>query len=163
MEFSTYYGGTNDDYDPVGERGIKFNDCRIYTIVTAQSNNIPLTQGSLNTTKTSPTSRYEPGLVVWANPPDLLGNTINYLGTAICAGSVPGDITAATELHAADHRAQQHAIGLPVLRSGGHLQWQISTDSRELDRHRGFHGPEPYRCRDRGIEPEDLHPPHHRG
>ena len=66
--FSTYYGGTADDYDPVGERGIKFNDCRIYTIVTAQSNNIPLTQGALNTTKSSPNTRYEPGLVVWANP-----------------------------------------------------------------------------------------------
>ena len=88
----SYYGGSNDDYDPVGERGIKFSNCRIYTIVTAQSNNIPLTQGALNTTKTSPTSRYEPGLVVWANPPDLLGNSITYQGTAICAGSMPGDI-----------------------------------------------------------------------
>ncbi|MBK6840678.1 MAG: hypothetical protein IPG90_22170 [Bacteroidetes bacterium] len=40
--FSTYYGGAGDDYDPVGERGIKFYNCRIYTIVTSKSNNIPL-------------------------------------------------------------------------------------------------------------------------
>ena len=31
LEFSTYYGGSQDDYDPVGERGIKFSNCRIYT------------------------------------------------------------------------------------------------------------------------------------
>ncbi len=65
---STYYGGAADDYDPVGERGIKFSNCRIYTIVTARSNNIPLTQGALTTSKTSSTSIYEPGLVIWANP-----------------------------------------------------------------------------------------------
>jgi hypothetical protein len=50
LVFSTYYGGSNDDYDPVGERGIKFSNCRIYTIVTSGSNNIPLTTGALNTT-----------------------------------------------------------------------------------------------------------------
>ncbi len=73
LEFSTYYGGTADDYDPVGERGIKFNQCRIYTIVTSEANNIPLTQGALTTTKLSTSSIYEPGIVVWANPPDLYG------------------------------------------------------------------------------------------
>lgn len=91
--FSTYYGGGQDDTDPVGQRGIKFSNCRIYTIVTARSNNIPLTQGALNTTKGSSTSVFEPGLVVWANPPDLLGNSITYQGVSICPGSVPGDIT----------------------------------------------------------------------
>ena len=30
LVFSTYYGSSNDDYDPVGERGIKFSNCRIY-------------------------------------------------------------------------------------------------------------------------------------
>ena len=67
LVFSTYYGGSNDDYDPVGERGIKFSNCRIYTIVTSGSNNIPLTTGALNTTKNSNVGLYEPGLVVWAN------------------------------------------------------------------------------------------------
>ncbi|MBK7752498.1 MAG: hypothetical protein IPI41_07810 [Flavobacteriales bacterium] len=130
LEFSTYYGGTNDDYDPVGERGIKFNDCRIYTIVTAQSNNIPLTQGSLNTTKTSPTSRYEPGLVVWANPPDLLGNTINYLGTAICAGSIPGDITGSQPSYVLPTIVRNNtASAYPAFPPAATFQWQISTDS----------------------------------
>ncbi|MBK8339493.1 MAG: hypothetical protein IPK99_05540 [Flavobacteriales bacterium] len=130
LEFSTYYGGTNDDYDPVGERGIKFNDCRIYTIVTAQSNNIPLTQGSLNTTKSSPTSRYEPGLVVWANPPDLLGNSINYLGTAICAGSIPGDITGSQPSYVLPTIVRNNtASAYPSFGAAATFQWQISTDS----------------------------------
>ncbi|MBL0031569.1 MAG: SBBP repeat-containing protein [Bacteroidetes bacterium] len=46
LMFSTYFGGSGDDYDPVGERGIKFSNCRIYTIVTSESNNLPLTQGA---------------------------------------------------------------------------------------------------------------------
>ena len=130
LEFSTYYGGTNDDYDPVGERGIKFNDCRIYTIVTAQSNNIPLTQGSLNTTKTSPTSRYEPGLVVWANPPDLLGNTINYLGTAICAGSLPGDITGSQPSYVLPTIVRNNTpSAYPSFGAAATFQWQTSMDS----------------------------------
>lgn len=69
---STYYGGAADDYDPVGERGIKFSNCRIYTIVTSRSNNIPLTQGALTTTKSSSTSIYEPGLCRVANPPGFI-------------------------------------------------------------------------------------------
>src|SRR5690606_338455 len=86
LVFSTYYGGSGDDYDPVGERGIKFSNCRLYTIITSLSNNIPLTHGALNTTKNS--NQYEPGIVIWANPPDLLGNTITG-SQSVCAGSVP--------------------------------------------------------------------------
>jgi hypothetical protein len=90
--YSTYYGGSRDDYDPVGQRGIKFSSCRIYTIVTAESNNIPLTAGALNTQKLSSTSIYEPGLVVWANPPDLQNNSI--IGNqVICAGQEPTGLT----------------------------------------------------------------------
>ncbi|MBL7983769.1 MAG: hypothetical protein JNM91_02160 [Flavobacteriales bacterium] len=130
LEFSTYYGGTSDDYDPVGERGIKFSNCRIYTIVTAQSNNIPLTQGALNTTKTSPTSRYEPGLVVWANPPDLLDNSINYLGTAICAGSIPGDIAGSQPSYTLPTIVRNNnASAYPTFPPAATFQWQISTDS----------------------------------
>ena len=40
--FSTYYGGSGDDYDPVGNAELNFPNCRIYTIVTSKSNNIPL-------------------------------------------------------------------------------------------------------------------------
>ncbi|HTB31991.1 MAG TPA: hypothetical protein VK808_08205, partial [Bacteroidia bacterium] len=74
LDFSTYYGGSVDDYDPVGERGIKFSNCRIYTIITSESSDIPLTKGALTTSKLSSSSVYEPGLVVWANPPDLINN-----------------------------------------------------------------------------------------
>ncbi|MFZ1691748.1 MAG: SBBP repeat-containing protein, partial [Flavobacteriales bacterium] len=130
LEFSTYYGGSADDYDPVGERGIKFSNCRIYTIVTAQSNNIPLTQGALNTTKNSPTNRYEPGLVVWANPPDLLGNSISYQGVAICPGATPGDIIGSVPSYSLPTVVRNNtASSYPSFGSAASYQWQISPDS----------------------------------
>ncbi|HEX2617893.1 MAG TPA: SBBP repeat-containing protein, partial [Flavobacteriales bacterium] len=127
--FSTYYGGTQDDYDPVGERGIKFSNCRIYTIVTARSNNLPLTQGALNTTKTSSTGIYEPGLVVWANPPDLLGNSI--LGNqSVCAGSVPGDISGSVPAYVLPTIIRNTTTSTyPTIGSAASYQWQLSTDS----------------------------------
>ncbi|HMN06973.1 MAG TPA: hypothetical protein PKD45_14745, partial [Flavobacteriales bacterium] len=127
--FSTYYGGTADDYDPVGERGIKFSNCRIYTIITAKSNNIPLTQGALNTTKNSSTSRYEPGLVVWANPPDLMGNTINGNQT-VCAGTVPADITGSTPQYVLPTIVRNNSpSAYPSLGNAATYQWQVSSDS----------------------------------
>jgi hypothetical protein len=90
--YSTYYGGSADDYDPVGERGIKFSNCRIYTIVTSRSNNLPLTAGALNTSKASSTSIYEPGLVVWSNPPDFNNNEI-FGNQVVCAGTTPNGLT----------------------------------------------------------------------
>ena len=130
LEFSTYYGGSTDDYDPVGERGIKFSNCRIYTIVTAQSNNIPLSQGAINTTKNSPTNRYEPGLVVWANPPDLLGNTINYQGVSICPGATPGDISGSLPSYTLPTIVRNNvASGYPSLGNAASFQWQVSSDS----------------------------------
>ena len=129
LEFSTYYGGSQDDYDPVGERGIKFSNCRIYTIVTSESNNIPLTQGALNTTKNSSSSIYEPGLVVWANPPDLLGNTITGNQT-VCAGDVPTDITGSEPAYVLPTIVRNNAASsYPSLGSAATYQWQISTDS----------------------------------
>ncbi|MGB3525047.1 MAG: SBBP repeat-containing protein, partial [Flavobacteriales bacterium] len=127
LDFSTYYGGSGDDYDPVGERGIKFSNCRIYTIVTAKSNNIPLTQGALNTTKYS--SDYEPGVVVWANPPDLLGNTITG-NQSVCAGSVPGDITGSEPAYSLPTIVRNNSTSsYPSLGSAATYQWQISSDS----------------------------------
>ncbi|MBX2973991.1 MAG: SBBP repeat-containing protein, partial [Flavobacteriales bacterium] len=126
--YSTYYGGNGDDYDPVGERGIKFSNCRIYTIITSLSNNIPLTQGALNTTKNS--SQYEPGIVVWANPPDLLGNSITYNGTAICAGSVPGDITGSEPSYLLPTIVRNNSASAhPSFGAAATFQWQISADS----------------------------------
>lgn len=129
LEFSTYYGGSGDDYDPVGERGIKFSNCRIYTIVTSRSGNLPLTQGALNTTKNSGSGVYEPGLVVWANPPDLLGNTITG-NQSICAGNTPGDITGSTPAYVLPVIERNGATNAyPSLGSAATYQWQISTDS----------------------------------
>ncbi len=128
--YSTYYGGSADDYDPVGERGIKFSNCRIYTIVTAQSNNIPLTQGALNTTKTSSTSIYEPGLVVWANPPDLLNNTISGSQT-VCAGAqVTGLSGSAPSYSLATISRNGTTSSYPSgLTAASTYLWQSSTDS----------------------------------
>ena len=39
--YSTYLGGSGDDYDPVGERGLKFNNCRIYLAITSASDDLP--------------------------------------------------------------------------------------------------------------------------
>jgi hypothetical protein len=128
--YSTYYGGSADDYDPVGERGIKFSNCRIYTIVTAKSNNIPLTQGAITTTKTSSTSIYEPGLVVWANPPDLLNNTITGNQT-ICAGAIPAGLTGSVPNYslATILRNGSSSSYPATLPSATTYTWQSSTDS----------------------------------
>ncbi|HKR06926.1 MAG TPA: SBBP repeat-containing protein, partial [Bacteroidia bacterium] len=128
LVFSTYYGGSNDDYDPVGERGIKFSNCRIYTIVTSISNNIPLTVGALNTSRIS-TTPYEPGLVVWANPPDLVNNTINDDQT-ICAGATPQDITGSVPNYSLPTITRNGTTSTyPALASAATYQWQTSTDS----------------------------------
>ncbi len=128
LMFSTYFGGSGDDYDPVGERGIKFSNCRIYTIVTSESNNLPLTQGALNTTRSS-SNVYEPGLVVWANPPDLLGNSITGNQT-VCAGTVPGDITGSVPAYVLPTIVRNTTTSTyPALGAATTYQWQISTDS----------------------------------
>jgi hypothetical protein len=128
--FSTYYGGTSDDYDPVGERGIKFSNCRIYTIVTSRANNIPLTEGALNTTKLSDNSVYEPGLVVWANPPDLANNSIAG-SQSICPGSVPESFTGSEPSYVLPNINRNDEISAyPVsLPSATTYTWQLSTDS----------------------------------
>jgi gliding motility-associated-like protein len=129
LEFSTYYGGTTDDYDPVGERGIKFSNCRIYTLVTSESNNIPLTKGALNTTKLSSSSIYEPGLVVWSNPPDLLNNTITGSQT-VCKGSEPEEFTGSIPSYSLPTISRDNDTSkYPSVGSSTVYQWQSSTDS----------------------------------
>lgn len=90
--YSTYYGGTSDDDDPLGQRGILFNDCRIYLSVTSSSNNIPLTSGAVTTVKTSATSIFEPVLVSMSNPPDILNLAISSNQTLSCGGT-PSTLT----------------------------------------------------------------------
>jgi hypothetical protein len=130
MLYSTYYGGTSDDYDPVGERGIKFSDCRIYTIVTGKSNNMPLTEGAITTNKQSSTSIYEPGLVVWANPPDLTNNVITGNQT-ICAGVQPNGITGSVPSNLLPNISRNQVItAYPnvIPPASASYTWQWSTD-----------------------------------
>ena len=130
LPYSTYYGGTQDDYDPVGERGIKFANCRIYTIVTSESNDVPLTQGAITTNKISGSGVYEPGLVVWTNPPDLLGNTISG-NQSICPGTTPAGLTGSLPSYSLPKINRNGTITTyPVsYGSAASYDWQSSTDS----------------------------------
>ncbi|MCC6583325.1 MAG: hypothetical protein IT271_06455, partial [Chitinophagales bacterium] len=128
LKFSTYYGGTRDDYDPVGERGIKFSNCRIYTVVTSTSNDIPLTQGAITASRPN-TNTYEPGLVVWANPPDFINNTITPNQT-VCPGIVPGDITGSLPSYLLPTIVRNGVTSVyPALGGANTYQWQSSIDS----------------------------------
>lgn len=128
LKYSTFYGGTQEDYDPVGERGIKFSNCRIYTIVTARSSDIPLTEGAITEIRLS-MGNYEPGLVVWANPPDLTNNNI-FDNQTICAGTLPSDIFG-TEPDFSLPNISRNGVISPYPVSGGTItyQWQSSSDN----------------------------------
>jgi hypothetical protein len=128
LNYSTYYGGAADDSDPVGERGIKFSNCRIYTIVTAQSNNIPLTQGAITTSKTSSTSIYEPALIVWANPPDLGNNTISS-NQFVCNNATPAGLVGSTPNYELPTIVRNGTTSAhPSVGTASSYQWQVSTD-----------------------------------
>jgi gliding motility-associated-like protein len=129
LNYSTYYGGSADDSDPVGQRGIKFSNCRIYTIVTAESNNIPLTQGALTTGKTSSTSIYEPALIVWANPPDLGNNTISS-SQFVCNNATPTGLTGSTPNYELPNIVRNNGTPTahPSVGTASSYQWQVSTD-----------------------------------
>ncbi len=133
--YSTYFGGTADDNDPIGQRGILFKNCRIYLSVTAASNDMPLTNGAITTTKTSSTSIPEPLIVSMANPPDLNGNSITTNQTVGCHGTpttfsagvatynIPSIIRNGTV--ATNGTANAYPSGVPA--PAGY-QWQMSTD-----------------------------------
>ena len=136
--YSTYMGGSSDDYDPLGERGIKFNDCRIYLCVTAESRDFPLTQNTLTSTKTSSVTTLDPLIVSMSNPPDLTGNSITGGGTqTITCGQVPAAITAGVPTYIIptiirNNVAQTNGTtgafpsGVPPINA---YQWQMSTDT----------------------------------
>ncbi|MCX6190188.1 MAG: SBBP repeat-containing protein, partial [Bacteroidetes bacterium] len=120
--YSTYYGGRADDDDPLGQRGILFSACRIYLSVTASSTNIPLTQGAVNTGKTSISGILEPVIVSLANPPDVSNATISSSQTLSC-GQTPTTLTAgaaayniATVLRSDTVQSTGTAGNLPVQR-----------------------------------------------
>ncbi|CAF0787684.1 unnamed protein product [Rotaria sordida] len=129
LQYSTYYGGTSNEEDPVGQRGIKFANCRIYTIVTARSTDVPLTQGAVTTTKTSSTSIYEPGIVEWANPPDLTNNSIS-ASQNICSGSTPTGLDGQTPSYVLPSITRNGTITAhPSVGAISSYQWQSSPDN----------------------------------
>ena len=131
LVYSTYYGGSVDDYDPIGERGIKFFNCRVFTVFTSESDDVPLTAGAITTTKLSSAAIYEPGLAVWANPPDLTNNTISG-SQQVCSGSSPSAAFSGTApTYVLPDISRNNVITpYPVsLNSDVTYQWQYSSDS----------------------------------
>ena len=136
--YSTYLGGAASDYDPIGERGIKFNQCRIYLAITSQSPDFPLTSGTLTSSKLSVANIGEPLLVSMANPPDLQGNNVTGGGNQnLTCGQTPQSIIASQPSYLVpniirnnvlqvDSTAGAYPVGLPVITS---FQWQISIDT----------------------------------
>ena len=137
--FYTYLGGKSNEEDPTGERGIKFNNCRIYLAITSESNDFPLTRGTYDSIYTPVTgSTYLPLIVSMANPPDLLNNNITSGGTqTVACGQAPQLITASTPTYIiptiirnsvgqANGSAGAYPLGLPVISS---YQWQFSTNN----------------------------------
>ncbi len=136
--YSTYYGGTGDEYDPLGERGIKFYNCRIYTVITAYSNDIPLTNGAITTSKLSISGTLASGssgvsessLQSWANPPDLNNNFIAPTTQVACSGSTPADITGSVPTYSLPTLIRNGVTSAyPVLTGSGTFQWQMSIDN----------------------------------
>ncbi len=138
--YNTYLGGTFDEYDPVGERGIRFSNCRIYLAITSGSNNFPMTAGTLTPTRLSATGNYpdvEPIIVSMANPPDLSANSITSGGNQnISCGQAPVQISASAPGYSIpgiirNNVAQTNGTtgaypsGLPTISS---YQWQQSIN-----------------------------------
>jgi hypothetical protein len=133
--YSTYYGGAADDNDPVGQKGILFNNCRIYLSLTASSSAIPLTSGAVTTSKSSSSSVPEPVIVSMANPPDLINNTISSSQTISC-NQAPSTFTAGAASYnlatisrdgvdQSNGSTGAYPAGVP---SPSSYQWQKSTD-----------------------------------
>jgi len=137
--YSTYLGGSGDDYDPIGERGIKFSNCRIYLCMTAASNDFPLTAGTLTPTKTSGNTTLDPMLISMANPPDLQGNGFSAGAnqTTTCGAAGLSQITAGTASYViptiirnttneTNGTKQAYPDGVPTITG---YQWQVTTDT----------------------------------
>ncbi len=94
--YSTYLGGSNNDQDPIGERGIQFSNCRTYLATTMSSNNVPLTSGAITTNKVSAPGVLEACIYSMGNPPDLNNNSVSPTSQAINCGQSPSPITGST-------------------------------------------------------------------
>ncbi|HNQ61986.1 MAG TPA: SprB repeat-containing protein, partial [Bacteroidia bacterium] len=129
LEYSTFVGGSDEEYDPIGERGIQMLGCKTYTIISAESDDIPLTDGAITTNKLSSSSRTEPGLMVWSVPPDLSANTISS-SQNICSGNIPGNFTGSTSSYVLpDITRGGNVSAHPSVSASVIYKWQISTDS----------------------------------
>ncbi len=137
--FYTYLGGKGNELDPTGERGIKFNNCRIYLGITSESNDFPLTRGTLDSVNSTVNGTvYLPVIVSMANPPDLAGNSITSGGNqSIACGQAPQLITASTPAYIiptiirngvgqTDGTAGAYPNGVPVIST---YQWQYSINN----------------------------------
>lgn len=136
--YSTYLGGSSEELDPAGERGIKFNNCRIYLAITSASNDFPLTSGTLDSTMLLTNGYHLPLILSLANPPDLSGNQITGGGNqTLTCGSIPATITASTAgyvippvirngVRQTNGTNGAYPNGLPTVSS---VQWQVSYDN----------------------------------
>ena len=138
LDYYTYLGGKSNEEDPVGETGVKFANCRIYLAVTSESNDFPLTRGTIDSVYTPASgSVYLPVIVSMANPPDLANNSITSGGNqTIACGETPQIITANTPTYIIptvirDGVAETvgtvgaYPDGLPTITT---YQWQYSTN-----------------------------------
>ena len=87
MKYLTYWGGTNEEFDPIGYDGIKFSTCKIYTALTVASQNAPMTRNSFIAQKLSATTVSEAAVAVWGNPPIVFNDSIS--GNSFSCNNVP--------------------------------------------------------------------------
>ncbi|MCC6585027.1 MAG: SBBP repeat-containing protein, partial [Chitinophagales bacterium] len=125
MEYLSYWGGSNDETDPIGFDGLKFSQCKAYTAMTTQSANDPMTRNGFQITKTSGTIQ-EPAVTVWSNPPDLTVDTIVGNET-ICFGLPTTDIIGSPSAFLLSDISRN---GVITAQNVGPLTytWQKSTD-----------------------------------
>ncbi len=136
LSYSTYLGGTSDENDPIGQRGIQFSNCRTYLAATMSSTNIPLTAGAVTTTKSSAAGVMEAVIYSLGNPPDLVNNTISPLAQTINCGQSATPFTGSVPTYSIPtiNRAGTNQTpgtsgaypsGVPTVTG---YQWQISQD-----------------------------------
>jgi hypothetical protein len=135
--YSTFLGGGTDDFDPLGNNGVKFYNCRIYLAISSTSDDFPLTNGAVTTGAVTGAGIANPILMSMANPPDVTAYTITPASQSIACGGTAANITATTPAYVIASINRNGAVqtngtataypgGLPAVGSG--FQWQSSID-----------------------------------
>jgi hypothetical protein len=132
--YSTTLGGSANDFDPLGQRGIKFADCRIYLAITSGSSTFPLTAGAISTTKVG--GGFAPIIVSMANPPDFNPYTLTPSSQTTACNGTANDITASAITYNIPTIIRNNVAqtpGTPGAYPGGlpapaGYQWQSSVD-----------------------------------